>query len=91
MLFGLAGLLLGGAAFYHSFRVQTRQRDSDEIVRHDGEVIETLVDETTALRNAVAEANKRISSEAKALADGLNDVAALRKRVEALEAAAKDR
>ena len=85
LLFGLAGFLLGAAAFWHAFRVQERQTVVDDVLRHDGEMIETLVNEKTALSDSLAEANKRISSLRKELTDGMNDVSLLRRRLDRLD------
>jgi septal ring factor EnvC (AmiA/AmiB activator) len=86
-LFGLSGFLLGAAAFYFSFQVSARAKAEETLREHDAEMIDTLATEQGAMRTDLQEANKRISSLRKELTDGMNDVGALRKRIDALEAA----
>lgn len=79
LVLGVAGVLLGGASFFYAFRGERRVAGHDLVLQEDGERIEQLVEEKTALQTGLQEANKRVSSLKLELEE-------LRTRIAALEA-----
>jgi len=85
LLFGLAGFLLGGSAYYHHFKLVARMDGADQVSVHDDEMQGQFAERITALETHMTEANKRVSALQKELSDGMNDLAAARGRIDALE------
>jgi chromosome segregation ATPase len=82
---GIAGVLLGGGAFFYAFRQEQGLRTHQTVLDEDGERITQLVEEKTALQADVQEANKRISALRLELEEARTQIAALQKRVDGLE------
>lgn len=62
LLLGLSGFLLGGAAFYLSFRASNTVSGFASTIDQDGQTLDTLLNEARARNEVLAAANMRISA-----------------------------
>ena len=86
LLLGLAGFLLGGGAFFFQFKTAERMDSADNVRAHDGEQIDQLIERVTKLEEDTRTGNQRFGSHRKEFLDRIGDVAALQRRIEAIEA-----
>ena len=86
LLLGLAGFLLGGGAFFFQFKTAERMDNADNVRAHDGEQIDQLIERVTKLEEDTRTGNQRFGSHRKEFLDRIGDVAALQRRIEAIEA-----
>jgi uncharacterized coiled-coil protein SlyX len=85
MLLGLCGFLLGGIGAYLGFRAEARVAELDNASAHDGEMIETLAEKVTGLREDLKAANVRISALLSELEQRRKDDVNLRARLGQIE------